>query len=228
MPLARPAVLGALVSCTAALILAAPASASAPLSAADRAQINTVVDTFVNHAVRRSDVGASYGVVTPSLRGGMTLKEWSRGSLPVYPYPARGQHHPWTVQYHTGNELGLEVILVPPRKSKLGQLLFTVTMKHIGGKWLVDDFQPAATFAPEGAAPRVTAQQDFMPAGQGEDGGATEPKRLSVDYIFIPFVFIGLVLVAAAAWIVTSVVHDRRMASASGGSLPPLPTRRPE
>lgn len=226
MSVARQAVLGALAACAAALVLAAPAFAAAPLTAADRQQINATVDTFVNHAVRRSNVGASYAVVTANMRGGMTLKQWSRGSLPVYPYPARGQHHPWTVQYHQGNELGLEIILVPPRKSKQGQLLFTMTLKRIGGGWLVDDFQPAATFAPEGSAPKVTAQQDFMPAGQGEDGAAAEPKRLSVDYVFIPFVFIGLVLVAVAAWIVTSVVRDRRMAHASEGGLPPLPTRR--
>ena len=173
-------------------------------------------------------MGASYAVVTPNMRGGMTLKQWSRGSLPVNPYPARGQHHAWTVQYRSGNELGLEIILAPPRKSKLGQVLFTMTLKRIGGRWLIDDFQPAATFAPEGAAPRVTAQQDFMPAGQGEGGAAAEPKRLSVDYIFIPFVILGLVLVAVAAWIVTSVVRDRRMAGAHGRSLPPLPTRRHE
>ncbi len=228
MTIARPTLLCALIASAAALLLAAPAVAAAPLSATDRQQINAAVDTFVNHAVRRSNVGASYAVVTPNMRGGMTLKQWSRGSLPVNPYPARGQHHPWTVQYRSGNELGLEIILVPPRKSKQGQVLFTMTLKRLGGRWLVDDFQPAATFAPEGTAPRVTAQQDFMPAGQGEDGAAAEPKRLSVDYIFIPFVFIGLVLVAVAAWIVTSVVRDRRMAGAHGRSLPPLPTRRPE
>jgi len=70
------------------------------------------------------------------------------------------------------------------------------------------------------------AQQDFILPGPGEDGAGAEPKRLSVDYVFIPFVFIGLVLVAVAAWIVTSVVRDRRMAHASEGGLPPLPTRR--
>jgi hypothetical protein len=228
MTIARLTVLCALTASAAALVLAAPAVAAAPLSAADRQEISAAVDTFVNHAVRRSNVGASYAVVTPNMRGGMTLKQWSRGSLPVNPYPARGQHHPWTVQYRSGNELGLEIILAPPRRSKQGQVLFTMTLKRIGGRWLIDDFQPAATFAPEGAAPRVTAQQDFMPAGQGEDGAAVEPKRLSADYIFIPFVVLALVLVAVAAWIVTSIVRERRMAGAHGRSLPPLPTRRSE
>src|SRR4249919_6831 len=131
MTIARPTLLCALIA-SAALVLAAPVFAAAPLSARDRQQISAAVDTFVNHAVRRSNVGASYAVVTPNMRGGMTLKQWSRGDLPVNPYPARGQHHPWTVQYRSGNELGLEIILQPPRKSSLGQLLFELTLKHVG------------------------------------------------------------------------------------------------
>src|SRR4249919_2788200 len=224
MTIARPTLLCALIASAAALLLAAPAIAAAPLSATDRQQINAAVDTFVNHAVRRSNVGASYAVVTPNMRGGMTLKQWSRGSLPVYPYPAGGQHHPWTVQYRSGNELGIELILQPPRKSSLGQLLFELTLKHVGGRWLVDYFQPAATFAPEGSRPKVTAQQDFMPAGQSEDSVSTKPHRISVAYVFIPFAPIGLVLLGVAGWIVVSMVRDRRMAAgAQRRSLTPLP-----
>ena len=60
MTIARPTLLCALIASAAALVLAAPAGAAAPLSATDRQQINAAVDTFVNHAVRRSNVGASY------------------------------------------------------------------------------------------------------------------------------------------------------------------------
>ena len=226
MTIVRPSLLAALIASVASLALAAPAGASAPLTAADRQQINAAVDTFVNHAVRRTGIAASYGVVTPAMRGGMTVKQWSRGSLPVYPYPARGRHHPWTIQYRSGNELGLELILQPPRKSALGQLLFTLTLKRLGGRWLIDDFQPAATFAPEGSAPKVTAQRDFMPAGQSEDAaGSGKPHQISVAYVFIPFAAIGLILLALAGWIVTSMVRDRRMAGAHRKSLAPLPTR---
>ena len=49
--------------------LAAPASASGSrLSAADRKAINHTIDILVNSAVKRHDVLASYGIVTPTLR----------------------------------------------------------------------------------------------------------------------------------------------------------------
>ena len=72
------------------------------LSPADRAAINATLDVFVNHAVKRKDVAKSYDVVTPELRGGMTRAQWSRGEIPVYPYPAAGRRfHEWTIQYRT-------------------------------------------------------------------------------------------------------------------------------
>ena len=52
----------------------------------DREAINETLDVFVNHAVKRRGIAASYDVVTPTMRGGMTRKQWSRGidsGLPV-------------------------------------------------------------------------------------------------------------------------------------------------
>lgn len=221
---ARALVLVALTACLATLAVAAPVPAATRLTPAERTQIDATVDTFVNHAVRRVDVGASYGVVTAAMRGGMSQKQWSRGSIPVYPYLARGQHHPWRIQYRSGNELALELILQPPRKSKHGQILFNLSLKRVGGRWLVDSFQPGATFAPEGGVPRVRAA-DFMPAGQGEDSVSSEPHRLSPAYVFIPFAGIGLLLLAVIGWILVTTFRDRRQIGSHGQGLPPPPTR---
>ncbi len=120
------------MACVGALAAATPAGARDRLSAADRAAINATLDVLVNHAVKRKDVGRSYDVVTPVMRAGMTRAQWSRGSIPVYPYPAAGRRfHEWTVQYRTKDEIALELILAPNarNKKKLGQILFHVYLQ---------------------------------------------------------------------------------------------------
>jgi len=52
--------------------------------------------------------------------------------------PCRGD------RYRDGSELGIN--LMPRRGSKLGPYAFTVTLIRSGRHWLVDTFQPAATF----------------------------------------------------------------------------------
>ena len=69
---------------TAILAFALPGSASAArISSADRQEINRTVDTFVNSAVKRQDEGASWNVVTPSFRYGVSRSAWAKGNLPV-------------------------------------------------------------------------------------------------------------------------------------------------
>jgi hypothetical protein len=96
-----------------ALALAAPAAASPRLSPADRAAITRSIDVFVNHAVKRIDTAAAYDVVAPEMRPGISRKQWTRGDIPAYPFPARGTTHPWNILYVTRDEVGLELQLNP-------------------------------------------------------------------------------------------------------------------
>src|SRR5919206_3213417 len=93
----------------AALALASPAAASPRLSPADRAAITRTIDVFVNHAVTREHTVAAYDVVAPEMRPGITRKQWARGDIPVYPFPARGRTHPWNILYVSRDEAGLEL-----------------------------------------------------------------------------------------------------------------------
>jgi hypothetical protein len=213
--------LAILAASVASLVAAAPAWPKEPhLSPSDRAAINATLDVFVNSAVKRKDIAASYDVVTPTLRGGMTRAQWSRGEIPVYPYPAAGKRfHEWTIQYRTSEEVAIELILSPTARHKreLGQFLFHVYLQPRNGRWLVDSFMPGATFAPEGKAPVVQAAADFQatPGGQSynRDTGARKhaPVQVSSDFIIIPFAMIGLLLAGLAAWGVTHWVRARRI-----------------
>jgi hypothetical protein len=232
----RSFALAPLTACVAALAVTGTATAAKRYHVApsDRKAINATLDTFVNHAVKRKDVGASYDVVTAELRGGMSRKQWSRGSIPVYPYPAAGhEFHGWMIQYRTSEELAIELLLSPRSnlEGKLGQFMFHVYLHPAHGRWLVDSFMPAATFAPVGKPPVVQAAADFL----ANPGGSTYnrpsslkkpgPGQISAVYAIVPFAVIGLILLGLAAWGVVANVRYRRLAGPRGESLPPLPAR---
>ena len=226
--------LAILMACLGALAAAAPAAAKDRLSPADRAAINATLDVFVNHAVKRRDVGKSYDVVTPTLRGSMTRAQWSRGSIPVYPYPAAGrQFHNWTVQYRTREEVALELILSPNARNrkKLGQFLFNVYLQPKNGRWLVDSFMVGATFSPEGKAPVVQAAGDFgaTPGGQTYNRPGVEresrPPVVNSIFILVPFAMLGLLLLGIVAWIVVGKLRYSRIVGDERQNVPPLRSR---
>jgi len=207
-----------------ALSLAAQAGAGGRrLTPADRKAISASIDAFVNHAVKRQDVGASYDVVAPELRGGMTPKEWAKGDIPAYPYPARGTSHGWTILYVTREEVAANLILRPKPGVKMRGILFNIYLRPVHGKWLVDSFMPAATINTElfGGAARVTSVRDFSP---GEQSGGPHGKPLiSSDVAFIPFAVLGALMLGLLGALAYGALRYRPRAA----SLPPFPgTRR--
>jgi len=208
-----------------ALVLGAPAALGARLTHADRVAINATMDTFVDHAVKRQNPGAAYFVVTSNMRNGASLKAWSHGSIPAYPYPARGtKFHNWTFAYLDGNELGINLMLMPRHGSKLGPYAFSVTLIRSGKRWLVDTFQPAATFAPTNAkTAKVTAVTDFAPGQPAE--GNVGPTHVSSKWAFVPFAFLGVFVVGLAAFAAVATIRNRRLIGAERRVLPPFPER---
>ena len=213
----------------AALALAAPAAASPRLSPADRAAITRSIDTFVNHAVKRMDTAAAYDVVAPELRPGIGRKEWARGDIPVYPFPARGTTHPWNVLYVTREEVGLELQLMPRPHEEVGPIIFHIYLRPVRGRWLVDSFMPVATLAPLDARhTKVRSVRDYSPQSAGgvqQIGDLHSPARLSSTYLVIPVGLFAAVFLGLAGWGVSRMIRDRRVAGPRGGGLPPLPPR---
>ena len=213
---------GLFIAALALLLLGLPATASAgrQLSARERAQINATLDSFVNHVVRRQNVDAGYDTVTPNFRLGMSRKEWDKGSLPGFPYPAAS--HGWIVTYRTGNELGIEMVIQPQKGSGYGAGSFPMTLKRIQGRWLVDSMVPGAFFAPAGKKARVVGTNDFQAQGDGgSGGGGIGTQRIPADYAYVPFVIFGLI---ALILIAAALIGGFRWRKARDG-LPPLPER---
>ncbi len=206
---------------------ASEAAAKPRLTRADRTGINTTLDAFVVHAVARHGVAKSYDLVTPYLRGGTDRKHWSSGSIPVYPYPAAGKKfHHWKLDYVDSGDVGIELMLEPRKGANTGPVIFNIDLKRGHGRWLVDSFLPAASFAPAGKKAAVTAVADFNAKSAGS-GPAEGKARLNPAIAYLPFAFVGLLLAALASWGISRRIRARRAYDAAGPSsgLPPLPRR---
>jgi hypothetical protein len=196
------------------------------LTHADRRAIDRTVDAFVLHAVARKNVAASYDLVTSSLRAGTSRSSWRSGSIPVYPYPAKGRtFHGWTVDYSDTSGAGLQLMLRPRKSATVGPVIFELDLKRAGKRWLVDSFTPTASFAPEGKKAAVTAVADYT-SRNAPTGG--DKARLSADYAYIPFGIFGLLLATVVGWAIFSRVRARRVLREQRGTtqLPQLPRTR--
>ena len=197
-----------------AAVLASNAFAAPKLSPQERRAINRVVDGFVFHAVRHKNPAAAYDLVSPTFRAGMSRAEFARKD-PAYPYPARGRHYPWSLDYVEPNEVGGSLLLQPSRKGEQEA-------------WS-DPLRPARDQAsgtlggrvahPEGdlRAPQQ-AQGSFgagLLAAEPGDGPTYDRSRISGTYIVIPFAAFGALLLGLACWGVVRWYRDRRIASAS-------------
>jgi len=185
-----------------ALVAASPADA-ARLTKADRVAIDRTLDVFVPAAIARRHPERAYALVTPSLRRQATREQWAKGSLPVSPYPAVGKRfHGWTVDTALPNYVMLDTQLHPPRRSKLEMTNWTIVLRKIRGRWLVDSAVPTAFFPREGSGSgNMHASNDLLP-----QSNATKDLhgRLSAIWFLVPGA-VGLLLVGLplGLWLVS-------------------------
>lgn len=167
---------------------------------------------FVNTAVARRHVEDSYALAAPELREGLTRSQWSRGEIPVIPYPATEARV--RVDYSFRNELGLTLLLVPTATSKLNPMSFNMDMTARGTgrerRWLVNAWTPSGTSA---AA--------TVGGGGGEEGalGGTNlaPQNtegldspIGAGWIIAPIALLGAVLLVPIGVGIRSWRQNRR------------------
>src|SRR5919108_112476 len=158
-----PARLALLVASLLALLIAAPAQAAYRLSPAEKRAIASTIDRFVSSAMQRHDLAASYDLVTPTLRAGISRRAWAKGTTRVMSYPARGSHFGWTVDYALPGDVVVDLMLQPRRAAKAGPVIFTVELKKLHGRWLVDGLVPSASFVDSGRTGSMKAFGDYGP-----------------------------------------------------------------
>ena len=108
-----------------------------------------VAGRFILTAVARENLGASYELVHPELRQGLTKQEWLTGNIPVVYYPAKEiETARFKVDESYADEAILEVALLPKEASKVKPQVFFIGLKKAGkgaaARWQVYYWVPRA------------------------------------------------------------------------------------
>jgi hypothetical protein len=133
----------------------------APFTKAKQRAVHRVLKEFISTAVVRHDVARAWDISGPSLKEGLTRKEWNHGQLPVVPYPAanRGLGQWSYVEYSYTKTIGLEVFLFPKPGSGWSALTADVELvKARDGNWLVDYWMPKKFHGPPAVAAKTKAK----------------------------------------------------------------------
>jgi hypothetical protein len=209
-----------------------------PFTADKRRAVRHVLARFISTAVARKNVEESWPIVGPSLRQGLTRKQWATGNIPVTPYPAAsiGQGAWDTVQYSYANQVGLDVIVFP--KPGSGYSIATAdvdVVKGHDGRWRVDYWMIKKFHGPASAAPADSPSAlKEGPPGVTKLGGkkgakanrvrprpqprpaapAVEPPRPDRSWLALPIALLSLaillpIVIGTIVWI-----RNRRAAAA--------------
>ena len=164
----------------------------APFTAEKREAVRPVLKKFILAAVARHDVSRAWDVSAPSLKEGVSRKEWDRGDIPVVPYPAadRGLGTWSFVEYSYPNTVGLEVFLFPQPGSGYSAMTADVELvRDRGGQWLVDYWMPKKFHGPQAvAAPKASNKGKPTAAkGAGKRSATAKPKpQVRTAQPFVP------------------------------------------
>jgi len=214
-----------LVASAFALLVAAPAQAVYRLAPADRRAIAKTIDRFVADGIQRHDLAASYDLVTPTYRAGISRRAWAHGTTRVLSFPARGHHFAWAVDFAMPGDVVVDLMLHPRHGAKGGPMIFSVELKKLHGRWLVDSMLPAASFAGSGRTGSMKAFGDYGPLA------AKNPERRKVDRLLLvlPGSILLLVVGLPAGIVLRGWRRNRRAERAYSENLPralpPLPPR---
>jgi hypothetical protein len=161
-----------------------------------RSDILVVARKFLLTAVTRHHTGDSWDVIAPSMKQGYTKKSWSRGNIPVPPFPVEFAR--WRVGYSFESEVDLQVALFPPRKSDVKPAVFDLTLQRVKqqGKfrWLVAQFVPAPD--PSGDSGSRRTRFSFL---QPVEKPLKPPSHTGALWLLLPGGILSLLLVALAA-----------------------------
>jgi hypothetical protein len=199
-----------------------PEPAAAPekplrITPAMRREIDRTVHRFVGTAVVRRNLDAAWELASPTMREGVTRRDWRRGDLPVLPYPEQAiENVDWNVGYSFDRTVGIDVMVVPKAGSGESVLVYAAELTETGAgssrRWLVDSWIPRAVLG-QATAP---ARRGDGQGGRTEGTEAARPPlafddaRLSAWWFLAPGLFLALLLLVPIVLVVRSVRARRR------------------
>jgi hypothetical protein len=208
-----------------------PAQTVAPttthVSAAERTQIDAVLDKFIPAAVERKNAALAWALAGPEFRASSSLAQWKKGNSPVPSYPARGtEFHGWSVTDAQPGQVIFALLVHPRPGAKIGSYTFAGEMIRQQGKWFVNRLYTTAIDNPVRAGQHEVGPADFGAPG----GGTTSPTKTRLGSSWL----IPIVAILSAAFVIPLVLgivlfvrsrRRRRQILAEGRTeLPPLPS----
>ena len=111
------------------------------------AEVRSVAQKFIKTAVARKDLESRLRLVGPSIKQGMTLKEWKTGNIAVIPFPVdKLDYAPFKVDYAHPDDVLMEVALSDQGRLRIKGQTFFIGIKKFGkgdkARWLVDNWVP--------------------------------------------------------------------------------------
>jgi hypothetical protein len=203
--------------------------ARARLTAADRRQIDRLLDRFIPAGVARKDPAAAWALAGPEMRNGSSLANWRKGTTPIPFYPAKEPnfHHWKTIEVEERSAI-LNLLVHPVDPKKLGSWVFSIQVVKQRGTWLVNRIYTIAVMNPATRPATVThelgpadyaappASNTSKSAGGGSHFGLLPVLAILGLVLLIPLTLGGVALVRARRW--------RAAVRESGRTeLPPLP-----
>jgi hypothetical protein len=181
---------------------ATPRTVAAPAALRKALALRTA--EFVRTAVKREDLAASWKLVHPGLKQGLTRRQWLTGAIPVVPFPAVGIAE-WHVDWSYADDIAADVLLVPEPKSGLYRKSFTIEFKRVKGE--PDDRWLVYSWVPNGVSDALV-QNEHAEAVQAALDKVQGHRGLSVDWVLIP---IGIILCVFMLPLVVFLVDRRRL-----------------
>jgi hypothetical protein len=187
----------------------APRTIPVTRSALEAAEATMIA--FLRTAVRREHVADSFDLVTTGFRHGLTRDQWSRGEIPVVPYPADLTKVRYNVDYSYGSNrtggprrLGLELYATPKRGENVSTMIFAVELQAPDRapvrRWRISYWEPQGV--PGGPPAR---------AGRPASEPPPDPSRLSMIWLLVPALALGGVVLVPLALVLRSVFRARRI-----------------
>ena len=100
-----------------------------------------VAIAFLSTAVSRKQLARSYDLATPTLRQGLSRREWVKGNIPVPYYPTTAwsiSNAKYETDYSHPRDIQLEISVGPPKGVTMKSTNFLVGLVKRHGRWLVD------------------------------------------------------------------------------------------
>jgi hypothetical protein len=180
---------------------------SARLSAAEQRRVIATISLFVRTAVARNNPGRSWPIIDPTLREGLTEREWSTGNIPVVPYPAVG-FDLMRLESYVGNTALVEVILVPSRKAHLVRKTFQIELRR---RLRPPHAWDVSSWVPEGVSEsQIEVNTPSSPKVVAE---AAHPTHLSAMWIYVPLGALLAAVILVPAFVLTRDARRFRRAS---------------